>query len=233
MVIFYYYFITFNRVVFEKTQRESIILIKNRSLENPILRSYYSIFIQAFQPLNHYICLTKYYNMKKLLVLSSAIILCLSAFKSSDGDRIPSATIKKLDGSSVNSNTFINNGKPMIISFWATWCKPCKKELDAINEEYAELQKETGVKLIAISIDDARSSGKVVTDVKVKGWTYEVYIDENQDFKRAMNVNNVPHTFLVDGDGKIVWSHNSYAEGDEEKLFENVRKLAKGEKLAH
>ena len=170
--------------------------------------------------------------MKKILILSSAIILSLSAFKSSDGDKIPSATVKKLDGSTTNSNTFSNNGKPMIISFWATWCKPCKKELDAINEEYADLVKETGVKLIAISIDDARSSGKVVTDVKVKGWTYEVYIDENQDFKRAMNVNNVPHTFLVDGEGKIVWSHNSYAEGDEAQLFEHVRKLAKGEKLA-
>ncbi len=171
--------------------------------------------------------------MKKLLILSSAIILFFSAFTTSDGDKIPSATVKKLDGSTTNSNTFSNNGKPMIISFWATWCKPCKKELDAINEEYADLVKETGVKLIAISIDDARSSGKVVTDVKVKGWSYEVYIDENQDFKRAMNVNNVPHTFLVNGDGQIVWSHNSYAEGDEEKLFENVRKLAKGEKLSH
>ncbi len=169
--------------------------------------------------------------MKKLLILSSAIVLFFSAFTTSDGDKIPSATVKKLDGSTTNSNTFSNNGKPIIISFWATWCKPCKKELDAINEEYAELQKETGVKLIAISIDDARSSGKVVTDVKVKGWTYEVYIDENQDFKRAMNVNNVPHTFLVDGEGKIVWSHNSYSEGDEEKLFEHVRTLAKGQKI--
>ena len=105
--------------------------------------------------------------------------------------------------------------------------------MDAIAENYADLVKETGVKLIAISIDDARSSGKVVTDVKTKGWEYEVYIDENQDFKRAMNVNNVPHTFLVNGEGKIVWSHNSYTEGDEEKLFENVRAVAKGEKLKH
>lgn len=171
--------------------------------------------------------------MKRILTICSAIILLFSAFTSSDGDKIPATVLKKLDGSKINSSTFSNNGKPMIISFWATWCKPCKKELDAINEEYAELQKETGAKLIAISIDDARSSGKVVTDVKVKGWTYEVYIDENQDFKRAMNVNNVPHTFLVDGNGQIVWSHNSYAEGDEEKLFENVRKLARGEKLTH
>jgi peroxiredoxin len=171
--------------------------------------------------------------MKKILILSSVIILCLSAFKASDKDKIPTVTLKKLDGSAISSNTFVNKGKPMIISFWATWCKPCKKELDAINKEYAELQKETGVKLIAISIDDARSSGKVVTEVKVKGWTYEVYIDENQDFQRAMNVNNVPYTFLVDGEGKIVWKHDSYKDGDEVKLFENVRKLAKGEKLSH
>jgi cytochrome c biogenesis protein CcmG/thiol:disulfide interchange protein DsbE len=171
--------------------------------------------------------------MKKILILSCLAILSLTAFKTSDSGKLPSATVKKLDGSTINSNTFSNNGKPMIISFWATWCKPCKKELDAINEEYAELVKETGVKLIAISIDDARSSGKVMTDVKSKGWTYDVYIDENQDFKRAMNVNNVPHTFIIDGEGHMVWSHNSYAEGDEDILFANVRKVAKGEKLDH
>lgn len=173
--------------------------------------------------------------MRKLIILSSALFFTLSSLtiKAGDGGKIPAATVKTCEGTKTNTETFSNNGKPMIISFWATWCKPCKKELDAINEEYAELVKETGVKLIAISIDDARSCGKVVTDVKAKGWTYDVYIDENQDFKRAMNVNNVPHTFLVDGNGQIVWSHNSYAEGDEEKLFENVRKLAKGEKLSH
>ncbi|MBA3664639.1 MAG: TlpA family protein disulfide reductase [Bacteroidetes bacterium] len=171
--------------------------------------------------------------MKKIAL--SLLFLTTFSFASlaGDGDKIPSATVKKLDGSKVNSNTFSNNGKPIIISFWATWCKPCKKELDAIAENYPDWVKETGVKLIAISIDDARSSGKVVTDVKTKGWEYEVYIDENQDFKRAMNVNNVPHTFLVDGTGHIVWSHNSYSEGDDEKLYENVKKLAKGEKLDH
>jgi cytochrome c biogenesis protein CcmG, thiol:disulfide interchange protein DsbE len=161
-----------------------------------------------------------------------ASLFTLTAF-AGDGDKIPAATVKKLDGSKINSNTFSNNGKPIIISFWATWCKPCKKELDAIAENYPDWVKETGVKLIAISIDDVRSSSKVVTDVKTKGWLYEVYIDENQDFKRAMNVNNVPHTFLVDGKGNIVWSHNSYSDGDEDKLYENVQALTKGETLKH
>lgn len=171
--------------------------------------------------------------MKKLLLLFTIVFFASNFIVTGDGDKIPSATIKKLDGSKINSNTFANDGKPIIISFWATWCKPCKKELDAIAEEYENWQKETGVKLIAISIDDIRSSAKVVTDVKTKGWKYEVYLDENQDFKRAMNVNNVPHTFLVNGKGEIVWSHNSYADGDEEKLYENVKKLVKGEALSH
>lgn len=171
--------------------------------------------------------------MKK--IISAFLLLAAFSFSAvaGDGDRIPAATVKKLDGSKVNSNTFTNNGKPIIISFWATWCKPCKKELDAIAETYPDWVKETGVKLIAISIDDARSSSKVVTDVKTKGWEYEIYIDENQDFKRAMNVNNVPHTFIVDGTGKIVWSHNSYSDGDEDKLYENIQALVKGEPLKH
>jgi cytochrome c biogenesis protein CcmG, thiol:disulfide interchange protein DsbE len=170
--------------------------------------------------------------MKK--ILTTLLISCFSyAVLAGDGEKIPASTLKKLDGTKVNSSTFSNNGKPMIISFWATWCKPCKKELDAIQEQYADWTKETGVKLIAISIDDVRSSGKVVTDVRSKGWDFEVYLDENQDFKRAMNVNNVPFTFLVDGEGNIVWKHNSYTEGDEEKLYEQVKKLVKGEALSH
>lgn len=172
--------------------------------------------------------------MKKNIFISTAsiVLLLLSvSFIQNSGRPIPSVDVKTVDGKIFNTSKISNDGKPIIISFWATWCKPCKKELDAIAEEYSEWQKETGVKLIAISIDDARSSTKVATDVKSKGWEYDVYIDENQDFKRAMNVNNVPHTFVVNGKGEIVWQHNAYAEGDEEHLFEVVKKVAKGEKV--
>lgn len=172
--------------------------------------------------------------MKKIILSFLALIIfCSASLVSDSGPKIPSVVIKKLDGSKINTGTFSNNGKPIIISFWATWCKPCKKELDAIAENYGDWQKETGVKLIAISVDDARSVSKVATDVKTKGWEYEVYTDENGDFQRAMNVNNVPHTFIIDGSGELVYSHNSYAEGDEDKLYENIKKLIKGEKLDH
>lgn len=139
---------------------------------------------------------------------------------------IPSVNVKTTDGKTFNTSQFQNNGKPMIIDFWATWCKPCVAELNAIAEDYPEWKKDTGVKLIAISIDDARTMASVAPFVAGKGWEYEVYVDPNSDFRRAMNVNNVPHTFLIDGNGKIVAQHNSYSPGDEEKLLEELKKLS-------
>ncbi|MES2139678.1 MAG: TlpA disulfide reductase family protein [Bacteroidota bacterium] len=169
--------------------------------------------------------------MKKIIIGLFALSIFTNTAKAQniEGRALPAADLKTVDGKTVNSSKFTNDGKPIIISFWATWCKPCKKELDAISENFEEWQKETGVKLIAISIDDSRSSGKVGTDAKSHGWDYEIYIDQNQDFKRAMNVNNVPHTFIINGTGEIVWQHNSYAEGDEDHLYEALKKIAKGE----
>lgn len=170
--------------------------------------------------------------MKKLSL--SILLICgvgkVMSAQSPAIKNIPSADIKTLDGKTINTSTFSNEGKPFIISFWATWCKPCKKELDAISEQYEDWIKQTGVKLIAVSIDDSRSALKVGADVKSKDWKYEIYIDENQDFKRAMSVNTIPHTFIIDGKGNIVWQHNSYAEGDEDILYEAVKKVAAGEK---
>lgn len=136
---------------------------------------------------------------------------------------LPSAVVKTLDGKTVDTKTFENDGKPIIISFWATWCKPCVLELNTIMDEYADWQDETGVKLIAISIDDARNTAKVAPFVNGKGWEYDVYLDTNGDFKRVMNVNTVPHTFVLNGDKQVVYSHNAYAPGDEEELYEIVK----------
>ena len=142
-----------------------------------------------------------------------------------NGKSLPSVKLKDLSGKTIDISTFENDGKPIIISFWATWCKPCKAELNAIAEEYDDWQDETGVTLIAVSIDDARSTGRVEPYVNGQGWEYEILLDPNGDFKRAMGVNNVPHTFLVDGNGKIVWQHNNYAIGDEEELYKKVQEL--------
>ncbi len=162
----------------------------------------------------------------KIWISTLTLLFCSAVASAQFGEmEVPAVTIKDLNGTSVNTRTFDNDGKPYIINFWATWCMPCKRELNNIAEVYPDWVDETGVKLIAVSIDDARSVSRVVPYVNGADWDYEVYIDSNADFKRAMNVNNVPHTFLVDANGKIVWQHNNYAPGDEHELYKKIKEL--------
>ena len=119
--------------------------------------------------------------MKKFFL--SLVCMAFAGVVLAQNAQLPqNVTLKTLDGQSVQTSTIQNDGKPIIISFWATWCKPCHVELNTINEVYEEWQNETGVKLVAVSIDDARRANKVKPDVAGMGWEYEIYLDQNQDF---------------------------------------------------
>lgn len=172
--------------------------------------------------------------MKKLVVILLAlfVVSSISAQDEKQGSKLPSVNIKTLDGETYNTQQIDNDGKPIIISFWALWCKPCKKELDAYNDNYQDWKEETGVKIIAVSIDDARSTAKVLPFVNGKAWEFDVLLDPNGDFKRAMSVNLIPHTFILDGAGNIVYQHTSYYEGLEDEIFEIVEKVAAGEDVS-
>lgn len=147
-------------------------------------------------------------------------------------NKLPSVDIKTLTGETFNTSSISNDG-PIFISFWATWCKPCIKELIAVNENYIDWQEETGLKVYAISIDDTKSTSRVAPFVNGRAWDFEVLLDVNSDFKRAMNVINVPHSFILDKNGKVVWQHTSYSPGDEDEIYEIIKKVAAGEELNH
>ena len=141
--------------------------------------------------------------------------------------QLPKVSLKDINGKSVVTDTLSNDGKPFIIDFFATWCKPCNRELDAISEVYDDWKDETGVKIIAVSIDQAQNINKVKPLVDNHGWEYEVLLDPNSELKKALGIQTIPYVLIVDGKGKIVYRHNGYTDGAEAELIEKVRELLK------
>lgn len=163
------------------------------------------------------------YKFTRTLAVAAFVVmaaLCASA-------QLPSVQVKTLNGKTVNVSKLSNNGKPFVISFFATWCKPCMRELKAIAEVYPDWQDETGMKLYAVSIDEAQNAGKVKPLVDAEGWDYEVLLDSNSDFSRAMGIQTIPHVLIVDGKGKIVYSHSGYTDGSEQEIIKKIRSLVK------
>lgn len=168
--------------------------------------------------------------MQKLLTLS--FILCFAAIaNASDSDTsktnsLPAVSVKDMNGQPVNFAEFVTKGQITIVSFWATWCKPCLIELNNVDNLYADWQEKYKVRLIAVSVDDSRTSPKVKPYVMSKNWTYDILMDMNGDLKRALNVTNPPTTFLIDKEGKIVYTHTGYLEGDEVELEKKIAELS-------
>ena len=160
--------------------------------------------------------------MKRFLLFLVCIV-CVSVVQA----QLPKVTLKDIHGKEVSTDTLSNQGKPFIIDFFATWCKPCNRELDAISEVYEDWQQETGVKIFAVSIDQAHNINKVKPLVDNHGWDYEVLLDPNGDLKRAFSIQMIPYVLIVDGQGNIVYKHQGYTDGAEMELIEKVRELVK------
>ena len=159
--------------------------------------------------------------MKKMLFLMLALFVGISA----SAQTLPDVKLENLEGKVVSTKD-LADGTPMIISFWSTTCKPCIMELNAINESLYEWTEEVDMKVVAISVDDARTVSRARAMTSGQGWDdFVCLFDKNQDFKRAMNVSLTPHTFIVDGDGTIVYSHSGYTPGSEQELFEKIKAL--------
>lgn len=157
--------------------------------------------------------------MRTLLL---SIALFISAVASA---QVPSVTIENFKGESFDTSVLLEEGTPMIISFWSTSCKPCIRELDAIYDAMPDWLDEADFRVVAVSTDDSRLLAKAKSFAEGRGWgdEYTLLFDKNQDFMRAMNVSVVPHVFVVDGKGKVVYSHTAYVPGGEVELFEAIK----------
>lgn len=191
---------------------------------NSSLKSVFNFLIIVFKQ-NVIILLKLYflknYYMKKILLFFTVLLVAFSAMAQ---EKVPNVTIKTLTGDEVNSQELAED-KLVVISLWATWCVPCLKELDAISYVYEDWQDETGVELIAISVDDARTVKRVRPLISGKAWDYNILLDTNNDLKRALGASSVPLTLLVKNN-KIVYRHSGYSPGAEDELYEKIKEYA-------
>lgn len=161
--------------------------------------------------------------MKQLLL---AILIAIVGLISSPAQaQIPKVILKDISGQSISTDTLANEDRPFVISFFASWCKPCNRELDNISDVYEDWQTETGVRLYAVSIDEGQNSMKVKPFVDAHGWTFDILLDPNSDFRRALGISMIPHTLIFSGDGKLISSKSGYQDGAEEHTINTIRQL--------
>lgn len=136
--------------------------------------------------------------------LTALAMLALSITASAE--KLPSfVTLITADGTELPANKLSNNGKPMLVSLWATWCGPCVNELSAIAPELAKWEKEYGVKVIAVNVEGTEAKPKAEAMMKARGWDgIELMFEKDRALSRAFKVTGIPFMIYIDGNGEIL-----------------------------
>lgn len=157
--------------------------------------------------------------MKSMKVLIICLILIQLVPSQLNAQNIPTMQLKSVDGQEKNTAEVFASGQPILLIFWATWCNHTSTGLTTIQDDYLIDWIDTyNLKVIAVSVDDVKTSNRAITVANTNGWDFEVYLDVNGDFRRAMGVNNAPHVFLFNSDGEVIWQQNAYMDGDEDRI---------------
>jgi len=156
----------------------------------------------------------------KRFVLVAAFITVTYADKQRD-IMLPDLSIKLLDGKQVRLSVLLEEG-PLLVSFWATWCAPCKKEMIFL-EEFHQKYNENSFRVLAISTDSPKSMSKVKSYIRAKKHTFLVGIDPNQDIAKKMNALLMPTTLILNKDRKVSWYHQGFIPGDEKEIEAQIR----------
>lgn len=169
--------------------------------------------------------MTRFISFFSVLAFFSFFTMTATA-QHDDRSEMPDVELKTMDGQTVHLKDFIKPGEITYITFWATWCSPCKKELDNLIDLYPDWKEQYGVNIVAVSVDDARTMSKVKGTVDAKGWEYQILCDPNQNAYRVLNFQSVPQAFVIDKHGKIAATHTGYKDGDEVSIEEEIKELA-------
>lgn len=153
------------------------------------------------------------------------------SFTYSQADTLPHVLLKKIGGTKLYASQLANKNKPVLIAFWATWCKFCIAELSAFSSQYKSLQDSTGVKLVAVSTDAGVTEEYIKKFAERRNWPFEIYWDYKKALKNSMSVQEIPHLMLIDAGGRIVWQKIGFNPGDETIIFAKLSELLLTQKI--
>ena len=156
----------------------------------------------------------------KRFVLVATIFTAMYADKQRD-IMLPDLSVRLLDGKQVRLSALLEEG-PLLVSFWATWCAPCKKEMIFL-EEFHQKYNENNFRVLAISTDSPKSMSKVKSYIRAKKHTFLVGIDPNQEIAKKMNALLMPTTLILNKDRKVSWYHQGFIPGDEKEIEAQIR----------
>jgi len=161
------------------------------------------------------------------LLLAALLVLTGTSVSVGADKKAPEFTLPNLDGDDVTLSELLEDG-PVIVDFWATWCKPCIKAFPDLQELF-DKYRNCGLKVLAISIDGPKSMSRVGSLIKSKGNTFEVLLDPGQKVARKFHVTSVPRTVLVNTDGTIAYAVTGYRPKNHEELEAAVATLLPGD----
>ena len=165
--------------------------------------------------------------MKILMILSLLFVFNIN-IKAQEkikqtGRQAPDFNLLNIEGDFIHLKDLLGDA-PVLLNFWATWCKPCIEEMTAYKKLYEDY-KDKGFKIIAISLDDENSVAKVKPFIKSKRYPFIVLLDTNSEVAREYYALTVPYLVLLDKAGKIVFTHAGYMKGDELNIKKIIDRL--------
>lgn len=167
--------------------------------------------------------------MKRFLLGNLALAIALTfvlgfTTDAQAGGKAPDFSLKDTSGNTVNLSDFLGE-KVIIISFWATWCTPCKAEMPHLEAMYKELGKD-GLVVLSISVDEAKNEPQVKNQTRAGGYTFPVLLDQSTEVVTLFNSRkSVPYAVVIGKDKNIHSTHEGYSPGDEEALKAEVMQL--------
>ncbi len=160
--------------------------------------------------------------------VTAILLLCFFIGSSQNNEILPDIQIYNQKGKKVKLHKSLQEDKISVISFWATWCKPCLSELRSYSTNYENWKEDLNLEIYTIAVEDPIMMDKARSYAEMHNWDFQQFYDERAQATKTFGFENLPYTLVYAPDKSLIYSSNNYLQGDEQKLEDAVRDYLDG-----